>query len=329
MAGLGGLVRAGLVALLVVLGGGGVSAAYAQQGGEVPGGASGSRSDSDLWRDIRRGEQGNVSLPDKRVGVLIQSEGDNWRARRNGPVSVYGSWLLLAAVVGIALFFAMRGRIRIEEGPSGRQVLRFTFIERFGHWLTAVSFIVLALTGLNVLYGRYVQPPLIGQSAFAAVTLAGKYTHHFVAFAFMAGLALIIVLWIRHNLPDRYDLGWIRDGGGLLRKGVHPPAGKFNFGQKVVFWGVVLGGLAVSATGLNLMFPFYADMQQMQWAQLIHAIAALLLTALIIGHIYIGTLGMEGAIGAMVSGRVDENWAKEHHSAWIDDLHRRDTTPAE
>lgn len=305
--------------------------AAAQTVGEVPGNTLGNRSDSEFWRGIRSGQTGSVSTPDERAGVLIQSEGDNWRARRNGPVSTYGAWLMLTAVVLVAAFFAVRGRIRIDGGWSGRTILRFTLLERFGHWLTAISFLILALTGLNILYGRYVFLPLIGPEAFAAVTLAGKYAHHYVAFAFMAGLLLIFVLWVRQNLPDRYDLGWVAKGGGLLRRGVHPPAGKFNFGQKIVFWGVALGGVAVSLTGINLMFPFtFTDLAGLQTAQLAHSIAAIVLTALIIGHIYIGTLGMEGAVDAMLSGRVDINWAREHHSAWVEETRgRHGGSPAE
>lgn len=293
------------------------SVAHAQVEGNVPGESLGNRSDPDLWRDIRRGERGYVSLPDKRAGVLIQSEGDNWRALRNGPISTWGGWSFAAVLAVLALFFAARGRIRTDGPPTGRRIRRFTLVERTAHWLTAVSFIILALTGLNILYGRYFLPDLIGRDAFAAITQIGKYTHHYVAFAFMVGLAMLIVLWLRHNLPERGDWTWLKKGGGMFTRGVHPPAGKFNPGQKMVFWLVVLGGVVVSLTGLNLMFPFIAaDMLGMQLSQVAHAVTALALTVLIIAHIYIGSLGMEGAFESMRSGMVDETWAREHHSRW-------------
>ena len=319
--------------------------ALAQDQGQVPGGALGNASDPDFWRAIRRGEQFTTSLPDNQGGVLIQSEGDNWRAFRNGPLSLYGAWALLGIVALLALFFLVRGRVRIEHGWSGRKITRFSFLDRFAHWLTATCFVVLALTGLNMLYGRYVLRPLIGPELFSMLMLGGKYAHNFLAFGFMVGLVLMIVLWVWQNFPNRYDFIWLAKGGGMFTKGTHPPAKKFNAGQKLVFWLVVLGGISVSLSGLMLMFPLeyeafgptlawinwlfgtdlptqLAPIQEMQLAQLWHAVMGLFLTAVIIAHIYIGTIGMEGAFDAMGSGKVDENWAREHHSVWVRDLER-------
>jgi formate dehydrogenase subunit gamma len=320
-------------------------------GGEVPGNVLGSQDSSEIWRAIRQGQTGTVSIPDPRAGQLIQSEGDNWRAVRNGPLTVYGAWAMLGAVIVIAAFFALRGRIRIDAGPSGTTIERFNMLERTAHWVTAISFIVLALTGLNILYGRHVLLPILGPEIFSAITMAGKYAHNFLAFAFMAGVVLIFVLWVRHNIPSRADLRWLAVGGGLFKKGVHPPAAKFNAGQKLIFWAVVLGGISVSLSGLALMFPFefsffgptfaalnifglglpteLTTMQEMQLAQLWHGVVALILIAIIIGHIYIGSLGMEGAFEAMGSGQVDLNWAKEHHPLWVDEIRAGKTQAAE
>ena len=296
---------------------------------------------TDFWRDIRHGKQGTVSIPDKNAAQLIQSEGDNWRALRNGPLSVYGAQILIGMVMLLALFYVFRGRIKIDHGWSGWTVERFNGIERFGHWLLAGSFIILGLTGLNMLYGRYFLLPLIGPEAFAAIAGWGKYAHNYVAFAFMVALVLIFVMWIRHNMPSRTDITWVLKGGGLIGRS-HPPAKKFNFGQKIIFWLVILCGVSISLSGIVLMFPFqmtmFADtfailnvfgfdlptkltaMQEMQYAQLWHSIVSVLLIAIVIAHIYIGSLGMEGAFAAMGSGRVDLNWAKEHHSLWVEKL---------
>jgi formate dehydrogenase subunit gamma len=291
--------------------------AVAQSQGNVPGSALGNRSDSSGWRQIRRGVQGTVSIPDKQAGVLVQSEGESWRSFRNGPLSVYGGWSLAGIIVLLAVFFLLRGRIKIDAGFSGRVIERFKGLERFTHWLTAFSFIILGLTGLNVMYGKYVLMPIIGKSAFSTITTWGKVAHNYVAFAFMIGIVMMLVIWARHNIASRDDLNWIAKGGGMFTKGVHPPADKFNFGQKALFWLVIFGGIVISVTGINLMVPFtFTDMQGMQLTQLIHAVASLVLIVVIIAHIYIGTLGMEGAYTAMSSGYVDENWAKEHHSLW-------------
>ncbi len=299
-------------------------------------------SDSDSWRELRRGRDLFVTIQGPNVGVAIQSEGEDWRSIRNGPLSLYGGWLLFAIILLLAVFFVLRGRIRIDAGPSGKTIERFNDIERFAHWLTATTFVVLALTGLNILYGRYFLKPLLGADLFSTLTSAGKYAHNFLAFGFMLGVVVIFVLWVRQNLPNKYDFIWIIKGGGMFSKGVHPPAKKFNFGQKIVFWVVVLGGVSISVSGIALLFPFQfalvSDtnafvnilgfdmptdltlMQEMQLMQLWHAIVGLLLIVVIIGHIYIGTLGMEGAFDAMGTGHVDENWAREHHSLWVAEM---------
>jgi formate dehydrogenase subunit gamma len=278
-------------------------------------------NNAEMWRSVRQGTQGYVSIPNKQAGVLVQSEGEAWRNLRNGPLSTYGSWLLLGTIVVLALFFAIRGRIRIESGWSGRMIIRFGAFERFVHWLTAVSFILLALTGLNVLYGRYVLLPILGPAAFSGLTLACKYVHNFTSFAFMLGILLMFVMWLRHNLPTRADLKWLARGGGLFTRGSHPPAYKFNAGQKLIFWAVVLLGALLSVSGLLLLFPlWWADLHETQLAQLGHAVLAMFMIAVIIAHIYIGTLGMEGAFSAMGTGLVDENWAREHHGLWVAEM---------
>jgi len=256
-------------------------------------------------------------------------------------MSEYGGWALLAIFVLLGLFYALRGRIRIDAGPSGRTVLRFHFLDRFAHWLTAGSFVVLGLTGLNVLYGRYVIKPIIGADAFASLTIAGKYAHNFLGFAFGLGVLLMFLLWVKDNIPNKHDIKWLAVGGGLFSKGVHPPAKKFNAGQKLIFWSVIVLGGSLTASGIALLFPFEiamfaktfailnvfgADlptqltmMEETQLALLWHGIVALVLMVIIVAHIYIGSVGMEGAFDAMGTGEVDENWAHEHHALWLEE----------
>ncbi|WP_417667030.1 formate dehydrogenase subunit gamma [Roseibium sp.] len=340
-----------LLALVVVLPGHGQAQqglapnpapAQSPTGGAVPGDALGVTSDSDYWRAVRGGVQGNVSIPDKKAGTLIQSEGEAWRSLRNGPLSLYASWALLGTIVVLGLFYALRGRIRIEHGPSDKTITRFKAVERFGHWMLAVSFIILGLTGLNVLYGRYVLKPLIGDGAFGFITQIGKYLHNYLAFAFAAGLVMIFVMWVKHNLPDRTDIKWLLQAGGLFSKKLHPPAKKFNAGQKLIFWSVIIGGVSLCLSGWALLFPFTTHffagtfgkinmifgtdlptvlsvIQEQQLNQLWHTIMAIFMVCVILAHIYIGSLGMEGAFDAMGSGEVDLNWAKEHHSLWVEE----------
>lgn len=310
----------------------------APQGGEVPGGSMGNLSDSETWRAIRKGITGTVSIPDKQAGQLVQSEGDNWRAIKNGPIATWGALGLAGMLILLTLFYLARGKIMVDHGMSGRTITRFRDIERMGHWLLAVSFIILAVTGLNIIYGKHVLLPVLGPEIFATITMAGKWLHNYVAFAFMVSLVLVFVLWVKHNFPNRYDLQWLLKGGGMFVKGSHPPAKKFNAGQKILFWLVILGGVSISLSGIALLFPFqtkmFADtfailnvlgfnlpteltpLQEMQLATAWHAIVSLFLIVIVIAHIYIGSIGMEGAFDAMGTGEVDENWAKEHHSVW-------------
>lgn len=313
--------------------------AAAQTNGKVPGNWSGNQSDAELWRAIRKGVKGTSDMRDPMAATLVQSEGDSWRAFKNGPLAQFGGWSLAAILVILVVFRLVRGQVKVEAGLSGQTVERFNPLERATHWLTASSFIVLGLTGLNVMYGKYVLLPILGPDAFASLTYYGKLAHNYLGFAFMVGVVMTFVLWVRHNILDGTDLKWIAHGGGLLTKGDHPPAKKFNFGQKCIFWLVVLGGLTLSVSGLALLFPFEitpwnnifavlniaglglpTDMTPLQEAQvsvLWHSAVAVGMIAVIIAHIYIGTpLGMEGALDAVASGQVDINWVKEHHSLW-------------
>jgi formate dehydrogenase subunit gamma len=189
---------------------------------------------------------------------------------------------------------------------------------------------VLGLTGLNIRFGRSVLMPLVGEDAFASISQLGKTLHNFTSFAFILGIVLMLLMWIGHNLPAKGDGRWIKEGGGILKKGKHPPAGKFNPGQKLIFWAVILLGAAIAVTGIIMMFPFYfSSIAGMQLATFLHAILGIILIGVILAHIYIGTIGMQGAFDAMGTGRVDLNWAKEHHSRWVDEKQSRKAGAAE
>lgn len=295
---------------------------------------------SAFWRQLREGDQGTVSIPAEYQGVLIQSGGESWQEFRNGWLAIGSGVLMVGVLILLSLFFAARGRIRIEEGPSRYELLRFGVLDRASHWLMALSFIILALTGLNLLYGRELLIPLMGREAYAAIAGFGKATHNYVAFAFMLSLVTSLILWVRNNIPNRTDWAWIKSGGGAFG---HAPARKFNAGQKILFWLVMLFGLSVSLSGWALLFPFettmFADtfelfgygpvtaIQEQQYAQAWHTIVSVLFIAMIFAHIYIGTVGMEGAFSAMGRGKVDLNWAREHHGLWVDELEEEGRYP--
>src|SRR5262245_36673586 len=278
-------------------------------------------SDRDKVKDILQEPKmrsGIATLPAPAADVLVQPQGRSWRKWHNDQIFFGGAFYVFGISFLIALFLAWRGRIPIREGESGQTIERFSGFERANHWLTAASFVLMAFTGLIILYGHALIRPWLGASAYAEVARSSAWLHVTFAVPFVIGVLVMIVVWIRQNLPERLDWEWLKRGGGFISDTqINPPARKFNAGQKLVFWGVTLGGLFLTATGIGLMFPFFwSGYAGMQLAQVLHAAVGLLLIGLIIGHIYIGTIGMQGAFDAMWSGRVDRNWAKEHHSLW-------------
>lgn len=262
--------------------------------------------------------QGRVSIPDQRSGVLIQPAGREWREFRSVVLRWIGGIAILGMLAVLVIFYLSRGMLRLESGRSGRTIVRFTAFERFVHWMTATCFIVLALSGLNITFGRPLLLPLIGHEAFSEWSQWAKYAHNYLSFPFTIGVVLIFLMWVAGNIPNKVDIEWLKRGGGIVGH-EKPPAYRFNAGQKVIYWIVVIGGVLVAATGYELLFPFYlSDIEGMQLAQMVHSVVAMLFMAVMLAHIYIGTIGMEGAFEAMGRGTVDVNWAREHHSLWLE-----------
>lgn len=325
----------------------------------APLGTLGGASDPELWRALRYNSADVISTSRSPGStVLVQEGGMWWLTFRAGPLLTYGGWLLLGVIGLLALFLLLRGRIRIEGPITGITLPRFNGFERFTHWMTAVSFLLLGFTGLITLFGRSGLIPYIGKENYAALAQYSKWVHNNVSWAFMLGIILIFVMWVMENIPNRHDVKWMMMGGGIFSKGKHPPAKKFNAGQKMIFWAVILLGVSVSASGLSLLFPFEVPMfgatfawvnslgvpgylgmsdlpgnlaphEEMQYSQLWHSIVAFVFMAVILAHIYLGTVGMQGAFDAMGSGRVEKQWAKEHHSLWYEELTGEDAHAGE
>jgi len=273
-------------------------------------------SERDLFKQIPRIE-GRIDIPDEKASVLIQPAGRTWDYFHEVLLHWGGAIVILGTIVFLGLAYLIIGRVRIAEGRSGKKILRFKAFERYSHWLTAVSFVVLGLTGLNITFGKIVLLPVVGPDTFSDISQVAKYVHNFTSFSFVVGLVLITLLFFRDNFFGKVDVEWLKQGGGFI-KNKHAPAGRFNLGEKLVYWLSVAAGVAVSISGFLLLFPFYGtEIAEMQLTQVVHAVVAVLFVALILAHIYIGTLGMEGAFEAMGTGEVDLNWAKEHHDRWL------------
>jgi formate dehydrogenase subunit gamma len=278
-----------------------------------------------LLQELNR-VQGRVSIPDQRSGVLEQPAGRDWLEFRNVTLRWIGGIAILGMIAVLVIFYLSRGMVRLESGRSGRTIVRFTAFERFVHWMTATCFIILAVSGLNITFGRPLLLPLIGLEAFSEWSQWAKYAHNYLSFPFTIGVVLIFLMWVAGNIPNKVDIDWLKRGGGMVGHD-RPPAYRFNAGQKAIYWIVVIGGGAVAITGYELMFPFYlSGIEGMQLAQVVHSVVAVLFVAAMLAHIYIGTIGMEGAFEAMGSGTVDINWAKEHHSLWLKEQNARTGT---
>lgn len=311
--------------------------AGAQQPSQVNPTAS-SVTEQGLLQELNR-IQGRVTIPDQRSRVLMQPAGRDWRYFHGVTLRWIGGIAILGMLAILVVFYLSRGMVKLESGRSGRTIVRFNAAERFVHWMTATCFIILAISGLNITFGRPLLLPLIGAEAFTTWSEAAKYAHNYLSFPFTIGVVLIFLMWIAGNIPNKVDVEWLKRGGGIVGHD-HPPADRFNAGQKAVYWIVVIGGAAVAVTGYVLMFPFYVtDIAGMQTAQMVHATVSVLFIAVMLAHIYIGTIGMQGAFEAMGEGTVDINWAKEHHSLWLqkemaktksgEASHRPVSTPAE
>lgn len=289
-----------------------------------------------LLQALRPGGQqeigGRISIPDGKAATLIRPAGREWRDFHQGTLLWIGGIALIGMLAVLVAFRLIRGKIMIGHGRSGATITRFTGFERFIHWTTAGTFIVLAITGLTLTFGKSVLIPIVGEVGFARFAQIGKYLHNYLSFPFMIALTIMFLMWVRHNIPGKLDLEWFLKGGGLIGKD-HPPAKKFNGGQKIIFWATILGGLALSVSGVYLLFPYAAGgVLNLQFWNVIHSLVGVLLISVMLAHAYIGSIGMEGAFDAMGSGEVDLNWAKEHHSLWVEehrDLIHGQVQPAE
>ncbi len=293
-------------------------------GGFVPGNTLGNRSQTSFWKSVRDGAIGTRDTMQAFPSPLIQSQGQDWRYLRNNYISRYGGWLLIGVTGLIALFYLIRGRIKIKSGRSGAVIPRFSLTQRVVHWFTAVLFILLSISGLILLFGKHLFIPLIGKTAFGVVASASMQSHNLFGPLFIIATLTMFFVFLKGNGFKLVDLKWALKGGGFF--GGHASSHRYNFGEKAWFWWAIILGITLSLSGLILEFPWLVGTNM--WpllAGLAHGGAALLMIAFAIGHIYIGTVGMEGSLEGMTRGSVDENWAREHHDLWYQE-HNKEAT---
>ncbi|HEY7943894.1 MAG: formate dehydrogenase subunit gamma [Burkholderiales bacterium] len=276
---------------------------------------------SPVWREVRSGGPQVTTVRGRETNVLIQSGGQTWRSLRNSDISVYGGWALVVLFLAITAFYLIKGTMRLHQAPTGRKILRFTWLDRLIHWSTAITFSILAISGLIILFGKAVLLPVLGYTLFSWLAILAKYLHNFVGPLFSICIIFLFVNFVRDNFPQTGDWLWIKRFGGLF-SGRDTPSYKFNAGEKLWFWGgAIVLGILVSLTGFILDFAnFDQTRRTMQIAHVLHSSGAILFMLGSLGHIYMGTIGMAGAYDAMKTGYVDEEWAREHHEYWYNDI---------
>jgi formate dehydrogenase subunit gamma len=279
-------------------------------------------------------EPGFTTLPRNEGGTLIQAlvqypgaqftnAGEAWRQIRNRWILPYGGWLMLGVILVIALFHWRVGPLGHHVMGEVRTIERFTLFERTVHWTNAIAFVVLGLSGVVIAFGKFFLLPIVGASLFGWITYALKTLHNFVGPLFAVTMLMVVLTFLRDELPKAHDWTWLKKGGGYLQ-GHEVPSHRFNAGEKILFWGGMLFlGAFVVASGLVLdkVVPGIEYTRAvMQIANIVHAISTILMMVTLLGHIYLGTIGMRGAYTGMRTGYVDEAWAKEHHELWYDDI---------
>jgi len=275
-----------------------------------------------LWREVRSGEPGYTTARGPEAGVLVQSRGETWREARV-PITSIGGAIIALALLALIGYYSWRGSIGLHDKPTGKLIQRFSTADRIAHWTMGISFVILGLTGLVLTFGKHILLPVIGYTLFAWLANFSKNLHNFVGPIFSVVLPIFILMFIRDNLPRAHDIKWIARFGGMLdKKGGHVPSGRFNAGEKALFWGlVVVISIVLVVTGYILNFPNFGQTRStMQTANVLHMVFGLLGNAMACFHIYLGTVGMRGAYQAMRTGYVDETWAKEHHEYWYEEV---------
>jgi len=335
-----GKLVAGFALLLVLLMLFGVTQTYAQSvrapGNAVnlddgiedgPSNALGDDSQSDFWRNFRGGDPNDIkqmisALPE---GAVMTTTGEHWRLIRENYIRKYAGWFPLGVIGILLLYHLIKGKMRIPGGYSGNTLPRFNINQRVAHWFMAGVFIILGITGLIILLGRPLIAPYLGKEVNSILTSASMQGHNLFGPLFILALLWMFFKFVRGNFFQIVDLKWIFKLGGFF--GGHVSSSQFNFGEKTWFWIVILVGIVMSVTGILLLFPWLVD--DLRWLQLstiLHAGGAILLISVLFGHIYVGTVGMEGSLDSMLKGQVDENWAKAHHDLWYEEVTGKSAT---
>ena len=273
-----------------------------------------------VWKEVRSGAPQVTTVIGRETNVLVQPQGQTWRAA-HATLIIWGGVLIALALAGLALFYLIRGPLTFQPKRGDRVIERFSPADRYAHWLLAIVWVVLAITGLILSLGKAALLPLIGPTLFSWLATAAKTLHNFIGPILIVAVPWLFIRFIRDNGIGIDDFRWFAHITGYFT-GHEYPSGRFNAGEKLVFWLVlVLFSTCLVVSGLVLVFPnFDQTRSTMQVANVVHVVAAYLAIALAFVHIYLGTIGSAGAYRAMRDGYVDASWAEHHHQRWYRDV---------
>ncbi|MBC8211336.1 MAG: formate dehydrogenase subunit gamma [Gammaproteobacteria bacterium] len=297
-------------------------------------GISNKNPGADLWRNVRQRDQellgslksnsqGSSQVKSVDSKMLINQQGDLWARFRMEQLIKYGMMSLGGILILILVFYLLRGRVNIDGGLSGNMVHRFNSYERVLHWVLALVFLFLAITGLTLLFGRTLLIPVMGHELFSVIASSSKEGHNLFGPIFLVSVVLMLIRFVKKNIYAKGDLTWLLKGGGMIGKS-HVTGGFFNMGEKSWYWLVILIGLLISISGLILVSPNFGQGRViMELSHVVHAAGALILIAVSFGHMYLGTVGTEGTNESMRTGYVDISWAEAHHDRWAKECHEK------
>jgi formate dehydrogenase subunit gamma len=271
-----------------------------------------------IWREVRSGTPQTTTVRGRETNILIQSQGQTWRAARV-PMIFAGGVLVALSLLGLAVTYLLIGSLDLAPGEKhgGKIIERFSPMDRYAHWFLAIVWVTLGITGLILSLGKSILLPLIGYTLFSWLAILAKNLHNFIGPLLIVAIPWMVVRYVRDNGIGVEDFRWFMNIVGYF-KGHDYPSERFNAGEKLVFWVVlvILSTLLV-ISGCILVFPnFDQTRNTMQWANVAHVICAYGAIALALVHMYLGTIGQIGSYKAMRYGYVDESWAKHHHERW-------------
>ncbi|CEO39262.1 formate dehydrogenase subunit gamma [Photobacterium kishitanii] len=278
---------------------------------------------ADYWRMVKDGEKGYTTSGWPEHDVLISVPGQTWYILKEKWMSPLGALAIFGSLVMVTLAYVVIGPLKLSKPKTGRKIKRWSRIDRALHWSMAFTFLTLGFSGLTLVYGKHFIKPIVPTEIWGWIILAAKQYHNYMGPIFAILLLAVLVKWWRKSTFNKVDLEWFKKMGGMVgkHKGSHPSAGFSNGGEKVIFWLLIIFGFSIAASGFVLDFPIFDQTRRdMELSNLLHMLSALILICGFIFHIYIGLFGMEAGLDGMVTGEVDETWAREHHNLWFDEV---------